>query len=333
MEDTINRKTRSNRKGDGVKRNPLARPFLKWAGGKRQLLPELLAHRPKKIGTYYEPFLGGGAVLLALQPARAIVNDTNGELINCYEVVRDSVGDLIALLMEHKARNSEDYYYEIRDWDRDSSYTERPAIERAARIIYLNKTCYNGLFRVNAQGQFNVPFGRYASPSIVDDSVLQAVSRYLSTNNVQFRNVDFAKATFDAQSGDFIYFDPPYDPVSSTASFTGYDVNGFGKNEQRRLKELVDELTLRGCKVMQSNAYTPFIVDLYQAYDCLKVEATRAINSNAKGRGKVDEIVVMNYGQRANQKRRRMAKAVRQVPNLDPGATLWSIPDLVGANQ
>lgn len=281
-----------------MKRAPLARPFLKWAGGKRQLLPELLARRPKKLGTYYEPFLGGGAVLLALQPARAIVNDTNGELINCYEVVRDSVEDLIALLQEHKARNSEDYYYEIRDWDRDDSYSERPAIARAARIIYLNKTCYNGLFRVNSQGQFNVPFGRYAAPSIVDDGVLRAVSRYLSTNDVQFRTVDFASATHDAQAGDFIYVDPPYDPVSSTASFTGYDVNGFGKDEQRRLKEHIDELTMRGCKVMLSNAYTPFIRDLYQEYDCLKVAATRAINSNGKGRGRVDEIVVMNYDDR-----------------------------------
>ncbi|MGZ3599600.1 MAG: DNA adenine methylase [Ktedonobacterales bacterium] len=278
-----------------MKPNPLARPFLKWAGGKRQLLSALLAHRPKEMGTYYEPFLGGGAVLLALQPTRAIVNDTNAELITCYEVVRDNVEDLIALLNDHKARNSEDYYYEIRDWDRDSSYFERPPVERAARIIYLNKTCYNGLFRVNAQGQFNVPYGRYASPTIGHDSVLRAVSHYLSTNDVQFRNVDFAQATHDAQAGDFIYFDPPYDPVSSTASFTGYDVNGFAKDEQRRLRDHIDELTLRGCKVMLSNAYTPFIVDLYQAYDCLRVEATRAINSNGKRRGKVAEILVMNY--------------------------------------
>ncbi|HEX8034806.1 MAG TPA: DNA adenine methylase [Ktedonobacterales bacterium] len=279
-----------------MKPNPLARPFLKWAGGKRQLLPVLLAHRPKKMGTYYEPFLGGGAVLLALQPAHAIANDSNAELINCYEVVRDNVEDLIAALSDHKARNCEDYYYEIRDWDRDSGYFERSPIERAARIIYLNKTCYNGLFRVNAQGQFNVPFGRYASPAIVNEGVLRAVSRYLSTNDVRFRTVDFAQATHDAQAGDFIYFDPPYDPVSSTASFTAYDMNGFGKDEQRRLKDHIDELTLCGCNVMLSNAYTPFIADLYQAYDCLKVEATRAINSNGKGRGKVNEILVMNYG-------------------------------------
>lgn len=278
-----------------MKSNPLARPFLKWAGGKRQLLPALLAHRPKEMGTYYEPFLGGGAVLLALQPAHAIVNDTNGELVNCYEVVRDNVEDLIAVLNDHKARNSENYYYEIRNWDRDSSYFERPSVERAARIIYLNKTCYNGLFRVNAQGQFNVPYGRYTSPSIANDSALRAVSHYLSTNDVRFRNVDFARATHDAQTDDFIYFDPPYDPVSSTASFTEYDVNGFGKDEQRRLKDHINELTLRGCKVMLSNAFTPFIVDLYQAYECLKVEATRAINSNGKGRGKVNELLVMNY--------------------------------------
>lgn len=278
-----------------MKRNPRARPFLKWAGGKRRLLSVLLAHRPHLMGTYYEPFLGGGALLLALQPARAIVNDTNAELINCYEVVRDSVEHVIAMLQEHKARNSEDYYYEIRDWDRDSRYGQRPAVERAARVIYLNKTCYNGLFRVNAQGYFNVPFGRYTSPSIVNDGVLRAVSLYLNANDVQFRNVDFATATHDAQAGDFIYFDPPYDPVSSTASFTAYGVHGFGKAEQRRLKDLIDGLTLRECKVMLSNAYTPFILDLYRAYTCLKAGASRVINSNAARRGKVDELVVMNY--------------------------------------
>lgn len=278
-----------------MKRNPRARPFLKWAGGKRWLLPVLLTHRPQAMRTYYEPFLGGGAMLLALQPARAIVSDTNAELINCYEVVRDSVEDVIAILQEHKARNSDDHYYEIRDWDRDSDYSERPAVERAARIIYLNKTCYNGLFRVNAQGWFNVPFGRYTSPSIVNEGVLRAVSRYLNTNDVQFRTVDFAKATHDAQADDFLYFDPPYDPLSRTASFTGYGVNGFGKDEQRRLKAIIDDLTLRDCKVILSNAYTPFVLDLYQAYHCLKVGATRVINSNAKRRGRVNELVVMNY--------------------------------------
>lgn len=282
-------------KGETVKRNPRARPFLKWAGGKRRLLPVLLAHRPEAMRTYYEPFLGGGAMLLALQPARAIVNDTNAELINCYTVVRDSVEEVIAVLQEHKAHNCEDHYYEIRDWDRDIRYRERPAVERAARIIYLNKTCYNGLFRVNAHGHFNVPFGRYASPAIVNEGVLRAVSRYLNTNDVQFRNVDFAHATHDAQAGDFLYFDPPYDPTSRTSSFTGYDVHAFGKDEQRRLKMLLDELTLRECKVMLSNAYTPFILDLYQTYTCLKVGATRVINSNATRRGKVNELVVTNY--------------------------------------
>lgn len=276
-----------------MKTNTLARPFLKWAGGKRQLLPELLKYIPKQYKTYYEPFVGGGALLLELQRKRAVINDSNAELINCYQIVRDSVEDLILALSQHE--NTETHYYEVRDWDRSPDYATRSAVERAARIIYLNKTCYNGLFRVNSQGQFNVPFGRYDYPNIVDAGVLRAVSAYLNNPEVTIRNMDFADAASDAKRGDFIYFDPPYDPVSDTASFTGYDVNGFGKDKQSRLKEIFDELNQRECKVLLSNAYTPFITDLYQGYRCAKVEASRAINSNGQKRGKVDEILVMNY--------------------------------------
>jgi len=276
--------------------NKLVKPFLKWAGGKRQLVPLILGnYLPKNYShqVYYEPFVGGGAILFSLQPKKAVINDSNSELINCYKVIRDSVDDLIENLKSHK--NNEDYYYAIRDWDRAKSFQNRTPIERASRIIFLNKTCYNGLFRVNSQGQFNDPFGKYKNPNILDVAVLKAVSKYLKENEITILNLDFQDALKDSKKGDFIYLDPPYDPISETASFTGYDVNGFNKNEQIRLKETFDNLNIRGCKVLLSNAYTDFIRDLYKDYKQAKVSAIRAINSNAKKRGKVDEILVKNY--------------------------------------
>ncbi|MCP2730515.1 DNA adenine methylase [Limnofasciculus baicalensis] len=273
--------------------NKLVRPFLKWAGGKRQLIPKITAnYLPAKYDTYYEPFLGGGAILFELQPKKAVVNDSNSELINCYKVIRDSLDELMEDLKKHK--NNEDYYYDIRDWDRINNYNKKTTIQRASRIIFLNKTCYNGLFRVNSQGQFNVPFGRYKKPNILDEAVLKAVSHYLNNNDITILNGDFEDAVKDAKAGDFIYFDPPYDPVSNTASFTGYDVNGFNQDEQIRLKETVDDLNKRGCQVLLSNADTDFILDLYKDYRIEKVYATRTINSNALKRGKVQEVLVMN---------------------------------------
>ncbi|MEE3719681.1 DNA adenine methylase [Tumidithrix elongata RA019] len=283
--------------------NPLVRPFLKWAGGKRQLvpviIPEIQKHLPKGSNRYYEPFIGAGAILLTLQPKKAVINDTNAELINCYQVIRDAVEDLIDLLEDHKARNSEDYYYEIREKDRETEYIHTISKEeRAARIIYLNKTCYNGLFRVNSQGQFNVPFGRYKNPSILDEAVLRGVSNYLNQNQVEILNLDFQDAVSTAKKGDFIYFDPPYDPVSDTASFTGYDVNGFNKKEQERLRDVANNLIDRKCKILLSNACTDFILDLYndtKRYKIEKVPANRAINSNALKRGKIEEVLIRNY--------------------------------------
>jgi DNA adenine methylase len=274
-------------------KNTLIRPFLKWAGGKRQLLPDLRNHLPKQYRIYYEPFLGGGALFLDLKPKRAVINDSNAELINCYCVVKDAVEELIFTLSKHP--NTSEHYYAVRDWDRSPDFQNRTSIERAARIIYLNKTCYNGLFRVNSQGQFNVPFGRYTDPNIIDEAVLRAVSHYLRSSDITILNGDFTEAVCNAKKGDFVYFDPPYDPVSDTASFTGYDINGFGQKEQIKLKELFDELDHRGCHILLSNAYTPFIEELYRKYRCEKVAASRAINSNALKRGKVDEILVMNY--------------------------------------
>lgn len=274
--------------------NKLVRPFLKWAGGKRQLIPTIIGnHVPQKYNVYYEPFIGGGALLFALQPKNAVINDINSELINCYEVIRDSLDELIDDLKRHE--NEKNYYYAIRDWDRKKSYKQKTKVERASRIIFLNKTCYNGLFRVNSQGQFNVPFGSYHNPNILDIAVLKAVSNYLNDNQVKLLNQDFHEAVRGAQKGDFIYFDPPYDPVSDSAYFTGYDINGFARDEQKRLKETVDELTHKGCYVLLSNAYTQFIVDLYKGYHKTKISAIRAINSNGQKRGKVDELLIKNY--------------------------------------
>jgi len=280
--------------------NPLVRPFLKWAGGKRQLLPEIVKYVPKRISkhTYYEPFIGGGALLFQLQPPKAVINDRNKELINCYKVIKDSLDELMEELSKDKYSNSETSYYEMRDLDRSTKkYASLSEVEKAARIIYLNKTCYNGLFRVNSQGQFNVPFGRYKNPNFLDDAVLRAVNKYLNSNDITLLNQDFAEAVKDANTGDFVYLDPPYDPVSQTASFTGYDVNGFNREEQERLKEEFDALHKKGCKVMLSNSCTDFIMDLYKDYQdtIIKVRATRSINSNALKRGRVDEVLVLNY--------------------------------------
>lgn len=276
-------------------------PFVKWVGGKRQLLSEIEKNLPQlgKSWTYYEPFIGGGAVLFHLQPQKAVMNDSSIELVNCYEVVRDYPEELIADLQQHK--NDQDYYYTIRDLDRNPDYINLTPIQRASRIIYLNKTCYNGLFRVNSQGQFNVPFGRYKNPAIVNETVIRAVSKYLKQDKITIANGDFAQAVRTAKKGDFIYFDPPYDPVSATASFTGYDVNGFNREEQERLFAVFQQLDRCGCFVMLSNSSTEFIRNLYRNYTIVTVSANRAINSIAKGRGKIDEVLVMNYEPKETQ--------------------------------
>jgi DNA adenine methylase len=273
----------------------LAQPFLKWAGGKRQLLPEITKYIPREINTYYEPFIGAGAVLLHLQPPKAIINDINSELINAYTVIRDQIEELLADLSKHV--NDKEYFYNIRELDRKEQYQLLTPVERASRMIYLNKTCFNGLFRVNSRGQFNVPFGKYKNPAIVNEEVLRAVHEYLAYADVTLLNGDFAKAVESARAGDFVYFDPPYDPVSETASFTSYSLDGFRAEQQIRLKELFDELDQRGCRVMLSNSATDFIKDLYKQYNIKIVGAKRNINSKASGRGKIDEVLVMNYGE------------------------------------
>jgi DNA adenine methylase len=278
-----------------IAKNKLAAPVVKWVGGKRQLLDEIAPRLPKRITTYCEPFLGGGAVLFSLQPRNAIVNDLNADLMLVYEVIRDDVELLIAALEQHE--NTAEYFYNIRDLDRDkNAYREMSAVERASRIIYLNKTCYNGLFRVNASGEFNSPFGHYKNPNIVNAPVLRAVSKYLTANNIQLLHIDFEEVLQRVPRGGFVYLDPPYDPVSDTASFTGYNRGGFGREEQERLKRCCDELAARGVRFLLSNSATSFIKELYTGYTVEIVHAKRAINSDASKRGAVEEVLIRNYG-------------------------------------
>lgn len=275
--------------------NKLVSPVLKWAGGKRQLLDEILPLLPWRISTYCEPFLGGGAVLFARRPEHAIVNDLNGDLMLVYEVIRDDVQSLIDLLQTHE--NTPEYFYRMRDLDRDKeAYQKLSGLEKASRMIYLNKTCFNGLFRVNASGEFNTPFGRYKKPNIVNEPVLRAVSQYLSSADIQMYSEDFAATLQRVPDGGFAYLDPPYDPISDTASFTGYNKSGFGREEQIHLKECCDALTERGVKFLLSNSATDFIRALYGAYCVQTVYAKRAVNADAGKRGAVEEVLIRNYG-------------------------------------
>lgn len=276
-------------------KNKLAAPVVKWVGGKRQLLDEITPRLPKRITTYCEPFLGGGAVLFSLQPKNAIVNDLNADLMLVYEVIRDDVELLIAALEQHE--NTAEYFYKIRDLDRDKeAYRKMSSVERASRIIYLNKTCYNGLFRVNASGEFNSPFGHYKNPNIVNAPVLRSVNKYLTANNIQLFHMDFEEVLRRVPKGGFVYLDPPYDPVSDTASFTGYNRGGFGREEQERLKHCCDALAARGVRFLLSNSATQFIRELYTGYTVEIVHAKRAINSDASKRGAVEEVLIRNYG-------------------------------------
>lgn len=287
--------TKTFNRDRNTNKEPLVQPFLKWAGGKRQLLSVIRPLVPKKIDCYFEPFLGGGAVLFDIQPSKAIVNDFNGELINCYKVIKKSPQELIEKVAEFK--NTKEFFYKVREQDRSPDFNLLTPTEKAARILYLNKTCFNGLFRVNSQNQFNVPFGNYKNPTIADPAVINAISKYLKKNKITFLNKDFATSVEKANKKDFIYFDPPYDPVSDTSSFTGYSLNGFNREEQIRLRDLCAELTKRGVKFLLSNSDTDFIREAYsnKKYTIHIVQARRNINSVGSNRGKVNEVLIANY--------------------------------------
>ena len=272
------------------------RPFLKWVGGKGQLLGNLLAQvdRAAPFGRYHEPFVGGGALFFELvrtdriDRKRAYLSDNNERLIDAYQAVKQDVDTVIAHLLHHRERHSEEYYYTMRAAVPDDLY------ERAARIIYLNKTCYNGLFRENSRGEFNVPFGRYKNPNICDEPNLRAASLALSRANVYARS--FAAVVQHAKPGDLVYFDPPYHPVSKTASFTAYDKAGFGIEAQERLAEVAHALHKKGVKFLLSNSYTGLIRTLYDPhFEVERVYATRQVNSRADRRGKVSEALIRNF--------------------------------------
>ncbi|MDR0639499.1 MAG: DNA adenine methylase [Spirochaetaceae bacterium] len=275
-------------------KNKLVAPILKWVGGKRQLLDVLTPLLPGRITTYCEPFIGGGALLFDLQPKTAYINDINDELIRVYNVIKNDVENLIAALQDFK--NEANYFYTVRDWDRDrTKYSTLPDVQKAARILYLNKTCYNGLFRVNNAGEFNSPFGNYRNPNIVNAPTLRAVSLYLNTATIYLTSLDYSEALRTLPKGTFVYLDPPYDPVSDTSSFTGYSKGGFTHDDQIRLRECCDELNAKGLKFMLSNSATDFIKEQYAAYHITRVQAKRAVNSDSTKRGEVDEVVVRNY--------------------------------------
>lgn len=272
------------------------RPFLKWVGGKQQLLPQFEPFFPITYSRYFEPFLGGGAVFFHLAKTnrlskQAYLSDTNEELINVYKVVRDELDALIELLTLHQNSHNREYYYQVRLLDRLN--LDLSNVERAARTIYLNRTCYNGLYRVNRKKQFNVPIGSYKNPRILFKNVLESAHTILRDKAIEVR--DFRELDAIAEPGDFFYFDPPYDPISKTSSFTGYTSNNFRDEDQMDLAKVFRGLDEKGCFCMLSNSYTPFILSLYQDFRIELVSARRSVNSRANGRGSINEVLILNY--------------------------------------
>jgi DNA adenine methylase len=264
-----------------------AKPFVKWAGGKRQLLPAIRAGVPELQGRYFEPFVGGGAVFFDLAPQRAILSDANAELINCYVAVRDRVEALIGALRGHVY--DKDHYYRVRALSPDTL----DEVERAARTIYLNKTGFNGLYRVNSKGIFNVPFGRFKNPNICDEPNLRACSARLA--RVAIHRRPFEAVLDDARAGDFVYFDPPYVPLSKTAYFTAYSDLKFDLEDQERLAQVTERLACRGVKVMLSNSDVEWVRKRYARFTMRNVLAPRSVNSLVSARGLVRELLVTSY--------------------------------------
>lgn len=272
------------------------KPFVKWAGGKRQIIDKLKKYAPEDFNTYYEPFVGGGALLFELSPKKAVINDYNKELINVYECIKDAnkFEKMCRELNHHEVEHSEEYYYEIRNIDRDKNkFNKLSDYKRAARTIYLNKACFNGLYRVNSKNEFNVPFGKKNKVNTYEGQNLGIISGYLNYNDITIMSVDFEESVKSAKEGDFVYFDPPYD--SDTTTFNSYTEDGFGKDEQKRLARVFKELSDRGCYVMLSNHNTKLINELYKDFNIHVIEAKRNINSNGKKRGKVEEVIITNY--------------------------------------
>jgi len=267
------------------------RPFVKWVGGKGQLIPELTKRLPCTFARYYEPFIGGGALFFHLQPEQAFLSDINDELINVYNVVKCNVEALLKELSRHVYEAS--YFYNIREADRRPNYKQWSAVRKASRFIYLNKTCYNGLYRVNSKGYFNAPFGDYRNPKICDPENLRLCSEALQHTEVSCSSYHVVDER--TRPGDFVYFDPPYAPLTATSNFTNYSKGGFRKEDQEELRNVCSRLDKKGVKWMLSNSSTPLILDLYREYNVETISASRAINSKGSLRGKVKEVIVRNY--------------------------------------
>ncbi len=284
------------------------RPFVKWAGGKRQLLPKILDIVPDDFERYFEPFVGAGALFFALQSSQAILFDINNELINTYQVIKADVEGLIPILKQHEKKDSERYYYTVRGlatrktkmlgipieelWNTDLL----SPVEKAARFIYLNRTCYNGLYRVNSKNEFNVPYGDYKKPAVCSEDNLRDVNKVLNETNAEIKCADFFRINEHGISeGDLIYFDPPYFPISDTSSFTGYTEGGFDYQSQKRLCELFKYASSKNAYCILSNSDTPLIQELYDGFNIRQVNVNRAINSNAKKRTGVSELLITNF--------------------------------------
>ena len=264
------------------------KPFVKWAGGKRQVIDKLCEYAPDEFDTYYEPF--------KLSPKKAVINDSNKELMNVYQVLCDEnkFKKMCNILNHYETEHNEEFYYEIRNKDRNkNSFSRLSDYKKAARTIYLNKACFNGLYRVNSKNEFNVPFGKKEKVNTYDGGNLITVSNYLTMNDIKIINVDFEAAVKNAKKGDFVYFDPPYD--SDTHTFNSYTEEGFNKEQQRRLARVFKELDQKGVYVMLSNHNTILVNELYKGYHFHTIEAKRNINANGKKRGKIEELIITNY--------------------------------------
>ena len=271
-------------------------PFIKWVGGKRGLLSQITPLLPKKFNNYFEPFVGGGALFFELQKQgkldgkKVYLFDINSELINSYNVVKNSPKQLISKLGDFKEKHSKEFYYDVRAWDREKNFLELDKITRATRFIYLNKTCFNGLYRVNKKGYFNTPIGSYKNPKICDADTIYSASYALQ--NVTILNISYKEVLKYTSKDDLIYFDPPYYPLTETSSFTSYSESEFLQKEQEELFEVFCELDKNGCFMVHSNSDTEFINELYRNYNIDKIEANRFINSKSSGRGKISEVLV-----------------------------------------
>ncbi len=273
------------------------KPFVKWAGGKRQIMSELEKNFPERFGTYVEPFLGGGAVMFDLltknRNLKCNVSDLNSDLVLAYVTIRDKLSKLIESLENHSRNYHEDstgYYYEVRNNE------PKNQIEKVSRLLFLNKTCFNGLYRVNSKGKFNVPLGRYTNPNIVNKENLVAVSHILQSTKIKISCRDFGSIVKYVKSGDFVYFDPPYQPISDTANFTSYTHRDFTQDDLMRLADVANQLDSKGCHVMLSNSNSKTVKKLFSSkWKIKEIKANRAINSNSQKRTGHKEIIIKNY--------------------------------------